>query len=80
MADSPRKLGYDHDDIDQVFSLGRATPEDLAHYQAILAGFAALGHVLVDHVPNCPDRTAIVRQLREAKGMAIDAVRNAGRY
>jgi hypothetical protein len=66
-------------DPDYVFSHHHATPEKLAHYEAIHRGARDFAQTLIDHVPECTDRTTALRLLREASMMACAAVSLEGR-
>jgi hypothetical protein len=66
-------------DPEYVFSHHHATPEKLAHYDAIHDGARKFAEVLLAHVPACTDRTAALRLLREASMMACAAVALDGR-
>jgi hypothetical protein len=62
-----------------VFSHHPATPEKLAHYEAIHAGARQFAEVILAHVPECTDRLAVLRLLREASMLACAAVSLEGR-
>jgi len=66
-------------DPEYVFSHHHATPEKLAHYDAIHEGARKLAEVLLANVPACSDRAAALRLLREASMMACAAVALEGR-
>jgi hypothetical protein len=66
-------------DPDYVFSHHHATPEKLAHYEAIHRSARDFAQTLLDHVPACTDRGAALRLLREASMMACAAVALEGR-
>ena len=66
-------------DPEYVFTHHAATPEKLAHYDAIHAGAKAFAEVLLAHVPACSDRAAALRLLREASMVACAAVSLDGR-
>ncbi len=66
-------------DPEYVFSHHHATPEKLAHYEAIHAGAKKFAEVLLSHVPACSDRAAALRLLREASMVACAAVSLDGR-
>lgn len=66
-------------DPEYVFSHHHATPEKLAHYEAIHTGAKRFAEVLLEHVPSCADRVAALRLLREASMMACAAVSLDGR-
>jgi hypothetical protein len=67
-------------DPDYVFSHHPATPEKLAHYDAIHVGAKQLAQVILQHVPECSDRLAVLRLLREASMLACAAVSLEGRF
>ena len=66
-------------DPEYVFSHHPATPEKLAHYDAIHVGAKQFAQVLLDHVPECSDRVAALRLLREVSMLACAAVTLDGR-
>ena len=70
-----------HGDFDPeyVFSHHHATPEKLAAYEAIHLGAKRFAQVMLDHVPECGDRLAVMRLLREAAMLACSAVSLEGR-
>ncbi len=66
-------------DPDYVFSHHHATPEKLAHYATIHEGAKAFARLLLEHVPECSDRVAALRLLRESSMLACAAVTLEGR-
>jgi hypothetical protein len=70
-----------HDDFDPnyVFSHHLATPQKLADYDAIHFGAKQFAQVILEHVPECDDRLAVLRLLREASMLACAAVSLEGR-
>lgn len=66
-------------DPEYVFSHHPATPEKLAHYDALHAAAKSFAQVVLDHVPASSDRVAALRLLREASMMACAAVALDGR-
>jgi hypothetical protein len=66
-------------DPEYVFSHHHATPEKVEHYERIHEGAKAFAQILLDHVPDCSDRNAALRLLREASMMACAAVSLEGR-
>ena len=66
-------------DPEYVFSHHPSTPEKLAHYDAIHVGAKRFAEVLLEHVPDCSDRVAVLRLLREASMLACAAVSLEGR-
>ena len=66
-------------DPDYVFSHHTATPEKLKDYDAIHAGAKSFAEVILAHVPECTDRLATLRLLREASMLACAAVALEGR-
>jgi hypothetical protein len=61
-------------DPEYVFSHHHATPEKLEHYERIHSAAKMFAQVLLDHVPQCSDRVAALRLIREASMMACAAV------
>ena len=70
-----------HEDFDPeyVFSHHHATPKKLADYEAIHVGAKQFAKVILEHVPDCGDRKAVLRLLREASMLACAAVSLDGR-
>jgi hypothetical protein len=70
-----------HDDFDPnyVFTHHPATPQKLAHYEEIHVGAKQFAQVILDHVPECADRLAVLRLLREASMLACAAISLEGR-
>jgi hypothetical protein len=66
-------------DPDYVFSHHSATPKKLADYDAIHLGAKSFAEVIIAHVPECTDRRAVLRLLREASMLACSAVALEGR-
>jgi hypothetical protein len=66
-------------DPDHVFSHHSATPEKLARYDAIHTGAKRFAEVILEQVPECSDRTAVLQLLREATMLACAAVSLDGR-
>ena len=66
-------------DPEYVFSHHPATPQKLADYEAIHVGAREFAQVILDHVPDCSDRVATLRLLREASMLACAAVTLEGR-
>ena len=74
-----RDMAHDHFDPEYVFSHHHATPEKLAKYERIHAGAKDFANVLLQHVPDCEDRIAVLQLLREASMLACAAVTLEGR-
>ena len=72
-------MPHDKFDPEYVFSHHHATPEKLADYEAIHVGAKQFAKVVLDHVPECDDRLAVLRLLREASMLACAAVSLEGR-
>jgi hypothetical protein len=72
-------MTHDDFDPDYVFSHHHATPDKLARYDAIHAGAKQLAKVFLEQVPECSDRLAVLRLLREASMLACAAVSLEGR-
>jgi hypothetical protein len=70
-----------HGDFDPqyVFSHHSATPDKLARYEAIHEGAKRFAEVILEAVPECSDRTAVLQLLREASMLACAAVSLDGR-
>ena len=66
-------------DPDYVFSHHPATPKKLADYEAIHSGAKKFAEIILQHVPECTDRLAVLRLLREASMLACAAISLEGR-
>ena len=66
-------------DPEYVFSHHPATPTKLVDYDAIHGGAKQFAQIILDHVPECADRLAVLRLLREASMLACSAVSLEGR-
>ena len=66
-------------DPEYVFSHHAATPQKLKDFEAIHTGAKAYAEVILEHVPECSDRVAALRLLREATMLACAAVSLDGR-
>ena len=73
-------MDHDNFDPDYVFSHHPATPGKLTHYDAIHAGARQFAKVVLENVPECSDRLAVLRLLREASMLACAAVSLEGRF
>jgi len=67
-------MGPSDFDPEYVFSHHAATPEKLAHYDAIHVGARKFAEVILAHVPSSTDRSAALQLLREATMTACAAV------
>ncbi len=72
-------MPHDSFDPEYVFSHHHATPEKLAHFAAIHESAKSFANVILKHVPECDDRLAVLRLLREASMLACSAVSLDGR-
>jgi hypothetical protein len=66
-------------DPQYVFSHHHATADKLAHFEAIHDSAKNFANVVLQHVPACDDRLAVLRLLREASMLACAAVSLEGR-
>lgn len=66
-------------DPEYVFSHHPSTPQKVADYDAIHSGAKSFAEVILAHVPDCSDRLAVLRLLREASMLACAAVALEGR-
>lgn len=66
-------------DPEYVFSHHSSTPAKLADWDAIHTGAKSFAEVILAHVPECSDRLAVLRLLREASMLACAAVALEGR-
>jgi hypothetical protein len=66
-------------DPDYVFSHHHATPEKLAHYEAIHEGAKRFAAVILAHTPSSLDQTTALQLLRETSMIACAAISLDGR-
>ena len=66
-------------DPEYIFSHHPANPEKRKHYDAIHDGAKYFARQLLEHVPDCSDRNACLRLIREASMLACAAVTLDGR-
>ena len=66
-------------DADYVFSHHHATPEKLAHYDAIHEGAKRFAAIILEHTPASPDQMTALQLLRETSMIACAAVSLDGR-
>jgi hypothetical protein len=66
-------------DPEYVFSHHSATPEKLAHYEAVHSAAKQFAQVILQRVPNSPDRDEVLHLLREASMLACSAISLDGR-
>ena len=66
-------------DPEYVFSHHHASPEKLAAYEQIHAGAKSFARVILEQVPDCADRDAVLQLLREASMLACSTVSLDGR-
>ena len=62
------------EDIDNWFSYHAPTPDQLVAYEKIRSDAKQFAHALNDLVPDCADKTAAIRLLREAVMTANAAI------
>jgi len=72
-------MAHDRFDPEYVFSHHHATPEKLAHYEAIHAAAKHFAGVVLEHVPDGDDRLQVLQLLREASMLACAAISLDGR-
>ena len=66
-------------DPDYVFSHHDATPEKLAHYDAIHEGAKRFAAIILEHTPSSDDQMTALKLLRETSMIACSAVALDGR-
>jgi len=66
-------------DPDYVFSHHSATPAKLAQYEAVHAGAKQFARLILEQVPDCTDRVAVLQLLREVSMLACSAISLDGR-
>jgi hypothetical protein len=72
-------MNHESFDPEYVFSHHHATPKKLEDYEAIHAAAKQFARVVLDRVPACDDRGAVLQLLREASMLACAAVTLEGR-
>jgi hypothetical protein len=72
-------MPHDSFDPEYVFSHHAATPAKLARYEALHTSAKQFARVILEEVPECADRLAALRLLREAAMLACAAVSLDGR-
>ncbi len=60
--------------LDEVFTYHAASPEQQAAYVAIRSQAKVLCRSIIDNVPDCADKTAAIRLVREAVMTANAAI------
>ena len=66
-------------DPEYVFSHHSATPEKLAHYEAVHDAAKRFAQVILEGVPDSADRDGVLHLLREASMLACSAISLEGR-
>ncbi len=66
-------------DPEYVFSHHSATPEKLAHYEAVHEAAKQFAQVILERVPDSADRDGVLHLLREASMLACSAISLDGR-
>lgn len=66
--------------IDDAFQYHPWNDQQMDAGVAVRAALAEAVKVIVHHVPPCPDRSAAIRKLREARMDANSAITHNGRY
>ncbi len=66
-------------DLDDVFSYHKPDLDDLAKYHTLREAAKVFAQVVLDNTPNCADRFAAIRKIREAVMTANAAVALKGR-
>jgi hypothetical protein len=66
-------------DPEYVFSHHSATPEKLAHYEAVHDAAKRFAQVILERVPDSADRDGVLHLLREASMLACSAISLEGR-
>jgi hypothetical protein len=72
-------MSHPNFDPEYVFSHHHATPEKLAHYEAIHEGAKQFAKILLAHTPASGDQDAALQLLRETSMIACQAVSLEGR-
>jgi hypothetical protein len=72
-------MPHDSFDPEYVFSHHHATSDKMVHFEAIHDSAKKFANVVLQHVPECDDRLAVLRLLREASMLACAAVSLEGR-
>lgn len=66
-------------DLDHIFRYHSPRPDQLPKYKAIRDTGKFFAQCILDNVPNCADRTAAIRKIREAVMTANAAIALGGR-
>ena len=66
-------------DPEYVFSHHSATPEKLAHFEAVHDAAKKFAQVILERVPDSADRDGVLHLLREASMLACSAISLDGR-
>jgi len=66
-------------DIEHVFKYHSPNPEQVVKYQVIRDHAKVFAHTILENVPECADRTAALRKLRECVMTANAAIALDGR-
>ena len=66
-------------DPEYVFSHHSASPDKMAHYDAIHEGAKRFAAVILAHTPSSPDQSAALQLLRETSMIACASVALEGR-
>jgi hypothetical protein len=67
-------------DPDYVFSHHHASPDKLRNYEALHVGAKEFARVILETVPDCSDRVAVLQLVREASMLACSAISLEGRF
>ena len=75
-----RRPGIYTNDLPEIFRYHPPTPNQEHAYHLVRDAARAFAFIIVTNVPNCPDRTAAIRKVREAVMTANAAIALGGRY
>lgn len=64
--------------LTEVMTYRPPTPEMLPHFDAVREAVIACGQAILDHCPECADRSAALRKLREVRMDANAAIALGG--
>lgn len=73
-------MAYTSAQLDDMFTYHAPTPEQLPKYAAINAAARAFAQAVIVNTDPCPDQSAAIRLIREARMTANSAVALEGKF
>lgn len=68
------------ENVEECFTFKPWDEEQVANGKLVVAALIAATKVIIENVPDCPDRTVAIRKLREARMDANSAITHRGRF